>query len=109
MINFAESCEHCRYSHDLEELLRELKAEKILKLEYESDYQGFVDADVLLADGRVFSYYYGYGSCSGCDDWENRNLNDEEIKIEMLKEATFFDDQKQYNEWVSTQKKPLNN
>jgi len=88
-----------RYSEILENVLDRLGAEKILKEEYEDDYQGYIDVDVLLKDGRVFSYEYSYGSCSGCDSWEAMDYSIEQIEAEMLTEATFFDNIDQYNKW----------
>ena len=74
MINICEEVDGCRYCSNLQKVIDRLGGEKILRLEYESDYQGYVDIDVLLSDGTVMSYYYSYGSCSGCDscdaeDW----------------------------------------
>lgn len=63
----------------------------IIRLKYEAGYQGYVDIDVLLSSGKVFSYYYAYGSCSECDEWENRNLSDDEILLAMQKECSFID------------------
>lgn len=70
-----------------------------MRLEYESCWQGYVDIDVELADGRVFSYKYEYGSCIGCDLWEAMNLSKEEIKEEMLKGAAIFDSMDDYLKW----------
>jgi hypothetical protein len=90
----------CRYSTELFDILKELRCKKILSLNFENDYQGFVDVSCLLNDGRVFSYYYSYGSCSGCDTWEAAELTDVQIVETMLKEATFFDSLSLYNEWL---------
>ena len=98
-MDVTKAVDQARYSDNLESLLNKLEAVKILSVAYESDYQGFVDIDALLKDGRVFSYKYWYGSCSGCDDWEYRNLSDDAIEEEMLREATIFDNVEQYLEW----------
>jgi hypothetical protein len=98
-LDIYEKCESARYSHLLDEVVNELGGKDVLRLDYYSDYQGHVDLDVLLNDGRVFSYQYSYGSCSGCDGWEYRGLSDKEIKTEMLRDATFFDDMEQYYAW----------
>lgn len=37
----------------------------------EGDYQGSVATAVRLADGRFAWYQDSYGSCSGCDSWED--------------------------------------
>lgn len=39
----------------------------------EGDYQGTVATAVQLADGRVAVYQDSYGSCAGCDAWEDAN------------------------------------
>ena len=99
MLNIVEATEDARYSSILQEVIEELKGIEILRLDYESDYQGHVDIDVLLEDGQVFSYKYWYGSCSGCDEWEDRNLTCEEIKDVMIQEATFFGGLESYQTW----------
>lgn len=60
---------------------------------------------MLLEDGRVFSYKYSYGSCSGCDQWESDGLEDFEIEDEMTSKATFFSNIQEYNKWRETTKK----
>lgn len=65
MLEIAKMCEHARYSDNLENVVNSLNGQEVLRLQYLSDYQGDVDIDVLLEDGRVFSYQYYYGSCSG--------------------------------------------
>lgn len=89
-----------RYSECLETLLTELQADKVLYEDFKDDYQGYVEVDVLLKDGRVFSYRYSYGSCSGCDEWEDRGLTDEEIVQQMKIEATFFNNLSDYNAFL---------
>lgn len=90
----------CRYASCLIDLLTKLQAVQVLFEKYEDDYQGFVDVDVLLSDGRVFSYAYSYGSCSECDEWENLGLSYEEIINTILQEATFFNSINEYNQWL---------
>ena len=91
----------CRYEENLNYALKSLGGiKKILRLDFDSDYQGYIDCDVLLKNDKIFSYKYEYGSCSACDDWEHRELSDEEISSEMIKEATIFDNLKEYNVWV---------
>lgn len=98
-IDIDAMCEEARYADVLGPLLHKLGIVCVLRLEYESDYQGYVDIDALLNDGRVFSYYYGYGSCPGCDDWEDRNLTDDDIEAEMERGATMLDNMEQYLVW----------
>ena len=44
----------------------------------EGDYQGMVATCIMLPDGRFAIYNDYYGSCSGCDSWED--ATDEEVK-----------------------------
>jgi hypothetical protein len=81
--------ENCRWAECLIELLDSYGTWIELRANWEYDYQGFVDVDILLPDGRVFSYKYYYGSCTGCDPWEDCKTTDE-IKQEMKDDATFF-------------------
>jgi hypothetical protein len=97
-----------RYGDILEDVLSFLNGKEILYKSYEDDYQGYVDVDMLLSDGRVFSYYYSYGSCSGCDEWEAEEYSNEKIKVIMIQEATFFDNIDMYNEWCKTNKSRMN-
>ena len=98
--------DNARYSGLLDELIDEQLGggKAILRVKYLSDYQGYVDIDILLNDGKVFSYYYAYGSCSGCDRWEDvfGFDNNDKIKRVMLQECTIFDDIVQYKKWRET-------
>lgn len=104
MLKIKEMCKGSRYSDILEKLINRIGGVEVLKLDYESDYQGHVDIDVLLNDGRVFSYKYYYGSCGVCDDWEDRVLSDDEIEKEMEQEATFFNNKEMYEKWIYLRK-----
>jgi hypothetical protein len=101
----SDSWGSARYSEHLETLVNRFHGVEVLRLEFEANYQGHVDIDVLLSDGRVLSYEYWYGSCSGCDEWESRDLSDEEIVSTMEQEATIFDNLEQYNEWIKKTEK----
>ena len=92
----------CRYGYNLLNVLCRQNTKEIMRLNYENDYQGHVDIDALLDDGRIFSYSYSYGSCAGCDNWESRELSDAEIEKEITNNATYFDNIDQYNKWRST-------
>ena len=50
------------------------------------DYQGEVCLLARLPDGRYVHYAYDYGSCSGCDEWEDRDFSDDQIEAEMRRE-----------------------
>lgn len=84
-----------RYS----DCLDELGGIEVIRLDYEDDYQGHIDVDVLLNDGRVFSYCYSYGSCSGCDEWESRGMSYDQIIDTMRDECTIFSNRYSYNRW----------
>lgn len=92
----------------------------------EADYQGSVEVfAVEESDGwrnrePVFLHLeYSYGSCSGCDEWESRNLSDTEILKEMINEHVSFikgteavekypcnkELRSAINEWLETNKK----
>ena len=108
MLKIYDACECARYSNNLEIVINSLEGEKILDLKYESDYSGYVDIAVLLKDGRVFTYYYSYGSCCGCDEWEVRELTNNEIEAEMLKDATFFDSLEDYKKFKEKRESCIN-
>lgn len=99
MLIIEELVEGARYSSILESLINDLGCIKVLRLNYESNYSGYVDIDVLLKNKKVFSYKYYYGSCSGCDDWEGRGLEHNQIMAEMYKKATIFSI-KEYKAWI---------
>lgn len=99
MLDLEALTEHARYSDVLQKINVDLGGKEILDLKYDRDYSGFVDISVLLDDGRVWSYYYSYGSCGGCDEWEGDGHSNLAIKMIMMKESTYFDNIVQYNEW----------
>lgn len=98
-MNFCNELDYCRYCDILGDVLTKLDSVEILYKDFDSGHSGYVDIDVLLKDGRVFSYNYLYGSCSGCDEWECRNLPRDDIEKIMKQEATFFDSLEQYKKW----------
>ncbi len=57
--------------------------------EAEVDYQG--SAKILgTKDGRFVYCEWSYGSCSGCDPWED--MNEDEAKADFDKGAVYFED-----------------
>lgn len=100
MIDIISYAGGARYSSNLEAVANKLGGIEILRVNYGSYDSGFVDIDILLEDGKVFSYLYSYGSCSSCDEWEAAGLSDSEIEAEMEEGATIFPDRKSYEEWV---------
>jgi hypothetical protein len=100
-IDLCELTDGCRYADDLQCVVDSLGgAAKVLRLKYSSDYSGDVDVDLLLNDGRVFSYYYAYGSCSGCDTWE-AEFSCDSVKVQkaMRDECTIFNNITDYEKW----------
>jgi hypothetical protein len=53
----------CRWEESLQGVLNIIGGTEILFVDFEADYQGYLDIDVLLANGCIFSYKYSYGSC----------------------------------------------
>ena len=47
------------------------------------DYQGHAKVLAMAPDGFFLFYEWSYGSCSGCDDWEARGLDHDQIVAEM--------------------------
>jgi len=56
-----------------------------------ADYQGH--AKVLCWDqARVVYYEWGYGSCSGCDNWEAQGLEGEKLVLTIRAQGEYFED-----------------
>jgi hypothetical protein len=81
----------CRYG---EEALDAFGPESELIWESsESDYQGSANILIRTPDGRFAHFEWTYGSCSGCDEWEARDLTPEEVTMVMRETAAWFDDE----------------
>ena len=91
----------CRYGDNAENIWGDWN---VLWEDSEDDWQGHA-AFLAEKDGKYVYYYWSYGSCSGCDNWESEGLNTEQIEKEMLKEATFFDNIKQYKKFAEKSRK----
>lgn len=98
-LDINKACDYPRYGSILDAVIHELGGAKVLELNFETDYQGYVDISVLLESGEVWSYHYSYGSCSVCDEWEYKDLSDEEIGEVMKREATTFSSEDLWNIW----------
>jgi len=76
----------------------------------EADYQGH--ARFLVARKSDFTatrycyYSWTYGSCSGCDDWEARELDFWQIANEMEEDALWFDSKEDVLRWVVMLERP---
>ncbi len=69
----------------------------------EGDYQGEVATCVQLEDGRFAIYNDYYGSCSGCDSWED--ATDEEARamcINLANGAYVFSNLENVKEFLKT-------
>lgn len=68
-----------------------------------ADYQGqvwLVARKRDLAGGDLYVHVeFSYGSCSGCDDWEARDLSDEAIVEEIRDKCSLLMDVETFKEW----------
>lgn len=58
----------CRWEELVEKVLRPIE---VLFYAGEADYQGSAAVLVRRADGMIVAYEWSWGSCSGCDPWED--------------------------------------
>ena len=79
----------CRYGYLAARLFGDAE---IIWEDSEDDYQGHADVLAALPDGRFAHYSWTYGSCSGCDEWEDRGLDDDQIEQEMRNATAFLTD-----------------
>lgn len=70
----------CRYGEVAERIFRDAE---IVWEHSEADYQGSANILARMPDGAFVHYEWTYGSCSGCDEWEARDLDDDAIEAEM--------------------------
>ena len=78
----------CRYGDVAEEIWGDWD---ILWEKSENNYQGSV-AFVARKGGRYCCFEYDYGSCTGCDYWEDKGSTYSEIEQDMRDSAEWFDD-----------------
>jgi len=65
----------------------------------EADYQGHASF-LATKDGKFVYVSWNYGSCSGCDSWEDM---EEEVREQEFKDtATYFDDVHELKAFVDT-------
>lgn len=92
-----------RYAGGHDEQMKGLfKGAKVIGHWNEGDYQGMVATCVQLADGRFVIYNDYYGSCSGCDSWED--ATDQEVKsmcINLSNGAFIFQSLEDVKEYLS--------
>lgn len=77
----------CRYGDVAERIFSEAE---IIWEHSESDYQGWANVLAKMPDGTFIHYEWTYGSCSGCDEWEDRGLTDDEVEQEMRRTMVLF-------------------
>jgi hypothetical protein len=82
-----------RYAGGHDDQMRGLfKGATVLAHWNEGDYQGTVATAVRLHDGRYCWYQDSYGSCSGCDSWEDATDDDvRSLCIGLACDAEVFD------------------
>ena len=79
----------CRYGDVAERIFGEAE---ILWEHSEADYSGNANLFAKMPDGQFCHYEWTYGSCLGCDEWEDRGLDDDAIEAEMRKTAAWLKD-----------------
>jgi hypothetical protein len=80
-----------RYGSNAREALASLYV--IRAMHIDDDYQGsayLVMQAIKKPDVCLYTVSWDWGSCSGCDYWEARNLTDEQISAEILNSVQRF-------------------
>jgi hypothetical protein len=91
----------CRYSDIAEHIFKDAV---IIWEDSSADYQGNVNIVGVFEgyNGKFFHFVYSYGSCSGCDEWEDRSLSDDEIETEMREKClSTFENIEHFKNYVS--------
>lgn len=98
-----------RYAGGHDEQMKGLfKGSKVIAHYNPEDYSGQVATCVELPDGRFAIYNDYYGSCSGCDSWED--ATDEDVRkmcIDLANGAFVFENMDDVKEYLSSE--PDNN
>lgn len=76
----------CRWSEYAEEIFGDWD---VIWDNSQADYQGSVEF-LAHKDGKFGYLSYSYGSCSGCDSWED--MEAEKVREEFQRMAEFFED-----------------
>ena len=92
-----------RYAGGHDDQMRGLiKGAKVLGHYNEGDYQGKVATAILLPDKRCALYVDYYGSCSGCDAWEDASSDDvRKLCIDLTNSAYVFKNAKDAKRWLN--------
>jgi hypothetical protein len=78
----------CRYGNMAGNYL--FDQSEIIWEQSEADWQGSAKVLSYNKEGTLTYFEWCYGSCSMCDDWESRDLNEEQIGKEMKRDAINF-------------------
>jgi hypothetical protein len=70
----------CRYGNIAGNIFRDAD---IIWENSEADWQGSANLLAATTYGTFIHYSWTYGSCSGCDEWEARELSEQEVEKEM--------------------------
>lgn len=103
MLNIDKLLSFNRYAggHD-EHMGNLIKGAEIVGHWNEGDWQGAVATCIKLDDGRYAIYNDYYGSCSGCDAWEDANDDDiRKMCEDLAKGAYLFESLKDVIEFLS--------
>lgn len=95
-----DKIENCRYGDCA---LALLEGHEILAFAGEAEYQGSAAVIARLEKGNAELYVllqWDWGSCSGCDDWEQRDLSNEEIVEEMRNSLALFESREQLDAFL---------
>ena len=93
-----------RYAGGHEEVMRAIFGtnSKVIAWHSSGDYQGEVAIAHKLKDGRVVLMTDYYGSCSGCDAWEDSTEQDARKMInDLVQGAKVFKNRKLAAEWCA--------
>jgi len=96
--------DRCAGGHD-EHMKQLIKGAKVIAHWNEEDYQGRVATCIQLPNGGYMIYNDYYGSCGGCDSWED--ATDEQIlKMcqDLIYSSQIFESLEQVKEFLSQEK-----
>ena len=87
----------CRYGDIAENIFGDAE---IIWENSECDYQGWANVLAAMPDGTFIHYEWSYGSCSGCDEWEARDLSDDEVEAEMRRGMAVLKDRETLRKYL---------
>lgn len=87
----------CRYGEVAERIFGDAE---IIYEDSCDDWQGYARLLAHMPNGEFCYYEWFFGSCSGCDDWEFRKLDDTSIEKEMRSELAWLHTVKSARQFV---------